>query len=115
MVPRLWLWVYLTQRWQLLTKGIHTCVYNLSCGSKQTRAGTSEGLTRSILSLNGGKTPLNHVSFSFPLLSTFLEQRRAETCCNRALSCFCLRPFNGNNLGRRSALDPEPQKEEERP
>lgn len=28
---------YLMLRWQLLTKGIHTCVYNLSYGSKQTR------------------------------------------------------------------------------
>lgn len=27
---------YLMLRWQLLTKGIHTCVYNLSYGSKQT-------------------------------------------------------------------------------
>lgn len=33
---------YLMLRWQLLTKGIHTCVYNLSYGSKQTRhSGTS--------------------------------------------------------------------------
>lgn len=37
MVPRLWLRFYLMLRWQLLTKGIHTCVYNLSYGSKQTR------------------------------------------------------------------------------
>lgn len=28
---------YLMLRWQLLTKGIHTCVYNLSYGSKQTQ------------------------------------------------------------------------------
>lgn len=29
--------LYLMLRWQLLTEGIHTCVYNLSYSSKQTR------------------------------------------------------------------------------
>lgn len=60
MVPRLWLWFYLTLRWQLLTKGMHTCVYNLSYGSKQTRLGTSpihsEGLICSTLTLKGSVT-----------------------------------------------------------
>lgn len=60
MVPRLWLWFDLTLSWQLLTKGIHTRVYNLSYGSKQTRLGTSpihaEGPIRSILTLKGSET-----------------------------------------------------------
>lgn len=79
MVPRLWLWFYLTLRWQLLTKGIHTCVYNLSYGSKQTRLVTSpihsEGLICSILTLKGSEALLKHMSYGFSSLSTFLEQR----------------------------------------
>lgn len=38
MVPRLWLGFNLMPRWQLLTKGIHTCVYNLSLQLKTNTA-----------------------------------------------------------------------------
>lgn len=72
-VPRLWLWVDPTLRWQLLTEGIHTCAYNLSGGSKQTRPEAplihSEGpiwlWNCSVLTFKDGETPLSTAAASF--------------------------------------------------